>query len=96
MKNNHREAQSTKREGEIESSFSLSSLCSPCLCGEIFWEEGIVGSEMLMDTGRVDWLVLNLFRPDTQEKKAAISYVEHAASLLKADSTDCEAQETFK
>ena len=55
-----------------------------------------MGSEMLMDTGRVDWLVLNLFRPDTQEKKAAISYVEHAASLLKADSTDCEAQETFK
>ena len=26
-----------KREGNIESSFSLSSLCSPCLCGEIFY-----------------------------------------------------------
>ena len=26
-----------KREGNIKSSFSLSSLCSPCLCGEIFY-----------------------------------------------------------
>jgi hypothetical protein len=31
------------KEGNMESSFSLSSLCSPCLCGEIFWEKGICG-----------------------------------------------------
>jgi len=30
-------------EGNIESSFSLSSLCSPCLCGEIFYSATIDG-----------------------------------------------------
>jgi len=69
------------REGKIESFFSLSSLCSPCLCGEISWEEGTRGRGE-REQGGVDWLMSNPFRPDAQEKKVAISYVKQRSLFI--------------